>query len=82
VRLTRTEYALLHELAVNANRVMAHERLLTAVWGQEYRDDLHYLRAYIRRLRQKLETDPSDPRYLLTFQGRGYLLACPGTTGG
>ena len=77
VRLTRTEYALLRELAAHANRVMVHQDLLTAVWGPEYRDDVDYLRAYVHYLRRKLEPDPSSPRYVLTSQGVGYMLACP-----
>lgn len=77
VSLTRTEYALLHQLALNTNRVMLHEDLLSAVWGAEYRDDIDYLRAYIRYLRRKLETDPANPRYILTSPGVGYLLVCP-----
>jgi len=76
VSLTRTEYALLRQLALNANRVMLHQDLLTAVWGPEYRDDIDYLRAYIRYLRRKLEVDPSNPRYILTSPGVGYMLAC------
>jgi two-component system KDP operon response regulator KdpE len=75
--LTRTEYALLRELALNANRVMLHQDLLTAVWGAEYRDDIDYLRAYIRYLRRKLEAAPSNPQYILTSPGVGYMLACP-----
>jgi two-component system KDP operon response regulator KdpE len=78
VSLTRTEYTLLRQLALNANRVMVHEDLLTEVWGPEYRNDVDYLRAYIRYLRQKLEPDLSNPRYLLTSHGVGYMLACPG----
>ena len=77
VSLTRTEYDLLRQLALNANRVMLHPDLLTAVWGAEYRDDIDYLRAYIRYLRRKLEADPSNPEYILTAQGVGYMLACP-----
>jgi two-component system KDP operon response regulator KdpE len=77
VSLTRTEYALLRQLALNANRVMLHQDLLTAVWGPEYRDDIDYLRAYIRYLRQKLEENPSEPQYILTTPGVGYMLACP-----
>jgi two-component system KDP operon response regulator KdpE len=77
VSLTRTEYALLRELALNANRVMLHQDLLAAVWGPEYRDDIDYLRAYIRYLRRKLEQDTSNPRYILTSPGVGYMLACP-----
>jgi two-component system KDP operon response regulator KdpE len=68
---------LLRELALNANRVVVHGDLLTAVWGPEYRNDVDYLRAYVRHLRRKLEADPSNPRYILTSQGVGYMLACP-----
>jgi len=77
IHLTRTEYSLLYELASHPNQVMLHEQLLTAVWGPEYRDDLDYLRAYIRYLRRKLESDPANPRYILTSQGVGYMLECP-----
>lgn len=77
VSLTRTEYALLRQLALNANRVVLHQDLLVAVWGQEYRDDVDYLRAYIHYLRRKLETDPANPKYILTSPGVGYVLACP-----
>lgn len=77
VNLTRTEYALLRQLALNANRVMLHQDLLTEVWGMEYRDDLDYLRAYVHYLRRKLETDPANPRYIVTSPGVGYMLACP-----
>ncbi len=78
VSLTRTEYALLRQLALNANRVLVHEELLTQVWGPEYRNDVDYLRAYIRYLRAKLEVDPANPEYIVTSHGVGYMLACPG----
>jgi two-component system KDP operon response regulator KdpE len=77
IYLTRTEFNLLHELATHRNQVLLHDKLLTAVWGPEYRDDLDYLRAYIRYLRRKLEIDPSNPRYIVTYQGVGYMLECP-----
>ena len=77
VQLTPTEYNLLHELASHRNQVILHEQLLTAVWGTEYRDDLDYLRAYIRYLRQKVEPDPAHPKLIVTSQGVGYMLACP-----
>lgn len=77
VRLTPTEYRLLHELAVHQGQVMLHEQLLSAVWGEEYRDDLEYLRAYVRYLRQKLEPDPSNPKLIQTVPGVGYLLSQP-----
>jgi two-component system KDP operon response regulator KdpE len=78
VALTRTEYHLLRQLALNANCVMLHEQLLTEVWGPEYRDEIDYLRAYIRYLRRKIEPEPSAPRYILTTPGVGYMLSCPG----
>jgi two-component system KDP operon response regulator KdpE len=81
VLLTRTEYALLRQLALNANRVMLHQDLLTTVWGPEYRDDIDYLRAYIRYLRQKLEENPHEPQYILTTPGVGYMLTCPESKG-
>jgi two-component system KDP operon response regulator KdpE len=81
VALTRTEYALLRQLALHANRVMLHQDLLTEVWGPEYRDDIDYLRAYIRYLRRKLEVDPGEPQYILTSPGVGYMLACPDEEG-
>ncbi|MBI3944311.1 MAG: response regulator transcription factor [Armatimonadetes bacterium] len=57
VSLTPTEYTLLRHLALSANRVIPHADLLTRVWGPEYRDDMEYLRAYVRYLRRKLELD-------------------------
>jgi len=77
IRLTRTEFNLLFELAAHPNQVMLHDQLLSAVWGPEYRNDLDYLRAYIRYLRKKLESDPKNPTYIITYQGVGYMLACP-----
>ena len=75
VHLTPTEYNLLHELATHPNQVILHEQLLSAVWGPEYRDDLDYLRSYIRYLRQKIESDPSNPKIILRCPGIGYMLA-------
>jgi two-component system KDP operon response regulator KdpE len=77
IALTRTEYGLLRQLALHPNRVILHQELLANVWGPEYRDDVDYLRAYVRYLRRKLEDDPANPRYILTTPGSGYMLACP-----
>ncbi|OQY92884.1 MAG: DNA-binding response regulator [Chloroflexi bacterium UTCFX4] len=77
VALTRTEFALLRELMLNANRVVLHQTLLTRVWGAEYRNDMDYLRAYVRYLRRKIERDPAQPQYILTASGIGYMLKCP-----
>ena len=76
IHLTRTEYNLLHELAMHQNQVLLHDQLLSAVWGPEYRDDLDYLRAYVRYLRRKIERDPANPRYIITSPGVGYMLEC------
>jgi DNA-binding response OmpR family regulator len=77
VRLTRTEFNLLEQLALNAGRVLSHTELLTKVWGPEYRDDRDYLWAYIRHLRRKLEVDPEHPVYIISEPGFGYVLECP-----
>jgi len=77
VHLTPTEYRLLFELATHKNQVLLHGQLLSAVWGPEYRDDLEYLRAYIRYLRQKLEADPANPTRIVTSPGVGYMLVDP-----
>ena len=74
VKLTPTEYRLLAYLASNANRVILHRELLRAVWGPEYGEETEYLRVYMRYLRQKLEPEPSNPQYLLTQPGAGYML--------
>ena len=72
VVLRPTEYRLLYHLVNNAGRLMTHETLLSKVWGHEYRDEAHYLRLYITYLRQKIEKDPSHPKYILTERGVGY----------
>jgi two-component system KDP operon response regulator KdpE len=77
VSLTATEYALLRHLALNANCVVLREELLAKVWGPQYRDDVDYLRAYVRYLRLKIEDNPSMPKYIVTKPGVGYMLACP-----
>jgi two-component system KDP operon response regulator KdpE len=77
IRLTTTEYNLLHELAMHRNQVLLHDQLLTAVWGQEYRDDIDYLRSYIRYLRQKIEPVPSEPCTIVTVPGVGYMFVAP-----
>ncbi len=77
VALTLTEYKLLSQLAGNAGRVMLHPELLTRVWGPEYQDELEYLRAYIRHLRQKIEENPHQPKYILSKPGIGYIFVSP-----
>jgi two-component system KDP operon response regulator KdpE len=72
VKLRPTEYRLLYHLVQNAGWVVSHDQLLQKVWGYEYRDEPHYVRLYINYLRQKLEEDPSNPKYILTERGVGY----------
>lgn len=72
IRLRPTEYRLLYHLVSNAGWVIPHEVLLSRVWGYAYRDEIQYLRLYIMYLRQKIEEDPSRPRYILTERGVGY----------
>lgn len=75
VKLTPTEYDLLKVMMKYAGRVLTHKQLLKAVWGNEYDDDLHYIRIYMRQLRRKIETDPAQPKYLITEAGIGYRLS-------
>ncbi|RME05585.1 MAG: DNA-binding response regulator [Anaerolineae bacterium] len=72
VQLRPTEYRLLYHLVQNAGWVLTHEQILTKVWGYEYRDEPHYVRLYINYLRNKIEEDPSNPKYILTERGVGY----------
>jgi two-component system KDP operon response regulator KdpE len=72
VRLRPTEYRLLYQLVTNAGKLLTHEVLLSRVWGAEYRDEDQYVRLYITYLRQKIEKDPKNPRYILSERGLGY----------
>jgi two-component system KDP operon response regulator KdpE len=72
VSLTPTEFNLLRQLAQNAGQVMEHRALLAKVWGREYRDEVHYLKVYVARLRNKIEADAQHPRFIETVRGVGY----------
>lgn len=72
VHLTPVEYRLLGELVAHPGKVLTHRQLLTAVWGPNFSEHNHYLRIYMGHLRQKLEADPTLPRYLMTETGIGY----------
>ena len=72
IRLRPTEYRLLYQLVTNAGKLLTHEVLLSRVWGAEYRDEDQYVRLYITYLRQKIEKDPKNPRYILSERGLGY----------
>lgn len=74
VKLTPTEFKLLHVLALNAGRVLSHSQILTAVWGPQYGQEKEYLWVHINRLRRKLEHDPANPHYILTEPSVGYYL--------
>ncbi|HNY39926.1 MAG TPA: response regulator transcription factor [Bryobacteraceae bacterium] len=73
-RLTPKEFDLLHYLIANANVTVSHTKLLQAVWGPDYGDQVEYLRVFINQLRKKIETDPSNPRHLVTEPWVGYRL--------
>jgi two-component system KDP operon response regulator KdpE len=75
VRLTNTEYRLLEVLAQNAGHIVENELLLQRVWGYERGDEVESLKVLIYRLRQKIEPDPTHPRFLLTERGVGYCLS-------
>ena len=75
VRLTPIEFRLLAVLATHLEMVVTHRQLLAQVWGPTHQDDTHYLRIYMKQLRDKLERDPVQPRHLLTEVGVGYRLA-------
>lgn len=73
--LTPKEYRLLQVLAQHAGNVVTHQHLLKEVWGSIHVHDTHYLRIFVRKLRQKIEPNPDSPRILLTELGVGYRLA-------
>jgi len=72
LKLTPREFRLLALLVENADRVLSHQQVLENVWGWEYIDDVDYVRIYISHLRQKVEPNPSQPKYILTEPGVGY----------
>ena len=75
--LTPKEYRLLQILAQHSGNVVTHQFLLREIWGNEHVDDTHYLRIFVRKLRRKIEADPTQPRILLTELGVGYRLVAP-----
>jgi two-component system KDP operon response regulator KdpE len=77
VHLTPIEFRLLGILATHAGRVVTTSQLLREVWGPSHVESSHYLRIYMGHLRQKLEDDPAQPRFLLTETAVGYRLLLP-----
>jgi DNA-binding response OmpR family regulator len=78
LQLTKTEFRLLCELALNAGIVLSREQLLENVWGYDYLGDGRLVDAHIRRLRTKIEPDPSDPSLVVTVRGLGYRMELAG----
>jgi DNA-binding response OmpR family regulator len=72
IRLTPTEFRLFSVLVANAGHILTHRQLLEKVWGWKYTDDLDYVRIYILHLRQKIEPNMSEPKYVITEPGVGY----------
>ncbi len=72
VKLTRTEFDMLKYLVDHSGKVVTHKELLKGVWGVDYGVQKEYLRVYISQLRKKIETNPMNPRYILTEPGIGY----------
>lgn len=77
VRLSPKQYRLLQILVSHAGKVLTHRQLLQEVWGTGHRDDIQYLRVFVRKLRRRIEADPARPRYLITELGVGYRLRTP-----
>jgi two-component system, OmpR family, KDP operon response regulator KdpE len=75
IHLTRKEYDILYYLMTHAGRAVTYGKLLTSVWGAEYRQEVDYLRTFVRQLRKKIEDDPANPKYLLTDAYVGYRFA-------
>lgn len=80
VRLTPHEWLVLRVLAKYIGQAVTSRQILQEAWGPDYGDEGDYIRAYISRLRRKLEPDPKHPRYILLERGFGYRLADPGQT--
>ena len=74
ITLTRKEYRLLHLLASHLGVVMTHNQLIKDIWGSTSPDNVQYLRTLVRKLRRKLEVDPSQPKLLISESGVGYRL--------
>ena len=77
IRLTPKEFDLLHYLASNLNKPVAHRKLLQTIWGAEYGEEVEYLRVFVSQLRKKIELDPAHPRFIVTEPWVGYRLSAP-----
>ena len=79
VHLTPIEYRLLALLIASAGKVLTHRQICRDVWGPAHEQSAHYARIYMGHLRQKLEDDPAQPKYILTETGVGYRLSIWGS---
>ncbi len=77
MRLTPTEQDLLNYFVTHPNMVLPHDRVLQAVWGPDYGDEVEYLRVFVNQLRKKIEPNPAHPRYILTEPWLGYRFHLP-----
>ena len=75
IELTQREYELIKYLAENPGKVMSREELMSAVWQYDYFGDLRAVDVAVRRLREKVEDNPSEPQYVITKRGAGYYFA-------
>jgi two-component system, OmpR family, KDP operon response regulator KdpE len=76
-RLTPTELDLLHYFVTHPNEVLPHDKILQAVWGPDYGNEVEYLRVYVNQLRKKIEPDPARPRFIVTEPWLGYRFDMP-----
>ena len=74
IRLTPKEFEVLHYLANHPDKPIPHREILSAVWGPEHSEHYEYLRAFVKQLRKKIETEPANPKYLITEPWVGYKL--------
>jgi two-component system, OmpR family, KDP operon response regulator KdpE len=80
INLTRKEYRLIELLATHVGNVVSHQHLLKEIWGAGYVDNVQYLRILVRKVRQKIERDPTRPAILLSESGVGYRLQATATS--
>ena len=80
VHLTRTQWRIVEVLSRNAGRLVTHPQLLRAVWGPQYVDETNYVRVFMAQIRQKLEPEPSQPRYFITETGMGFRFLVPASS--
>jgi two-component system, OmpR family, KDP operon response regulator KdpE len=80
VHLTRTQWRIVEVLSRNAGRLITHPQLLREVWGPEYETETNYARVFMAQIRQKLEPEPTQPRYFITETGMGFRFVVPSST--